>query len=350
MKKLIIALFVGWMLASTELVYGLSAGFYGGDHTIPCNGSADIEFRFTGQGPVDFSYTDGYGFYHVYNVSQSPYVFSVGPSITTTYELILVENSLGYGQILEGHKYVTVSVAGSGDAPTFTPPDYLCENASPIDLRNCFKPDASWIVSFQGNGVVGNIFYPQRAGVGSHYVVVNYSYNNSISSIGRTINVNSMPQVSLWLPSEVFLNESPFILSGGRPSGGTYSTDYGDNCIVNGNVFDPSKAGVGWHNVYYTYTTVNGCQDVAQSKIYVRMSGNDVEETVEDSFAVYPNPTKGVVQFSEPCSVDIFSTMCLVRRENSLVGSIDISDLPDGVYVLRLSNGENYFIRRIVKE
>jgi hypothetical protein len=232
----------------------------------------------------------------------------------------------------------------------FLPPDYLCENASPIDLRNYFTSNVTGTVSFKGDGVIDNIFYPQRAGVGSHYIVANISYNNSIYSVGRNINVNSMPQVTLWLPNEVFLNEPPFVLSGGRPSGGTYSTDYGDNCIVNGNTFNPQRAGVGWHNVYYTYTTISGCQDVAEAKIYVRMSGNDVEETVEDSFAVYPNPTQGVVRFSEPCSVDVFSTMCLVRRENSLVGSIDISDLPNGIYVLRLSNGENYFIKRIVKE
>ena len=156
-----------------------------------------------------------------------------------------------------------------------------------------------------------------------------------------------MPEVTLWLPSEVFLNEPPFVLSGGRPSGGYY---WGNDGIINSSVFDPSRAGEGWHTVYYTYTTPNGCQDIAEAKIYVRRSGYDVEETIDDSFAVYPNPTNGILHFTNPCSVDIFSTVSLVRRENSLVESIDISGLPTGIYILRLFDGCNIFIKKIAKE
>ena len=351
MKKALFLLLIGWMSVSTSYAQ-LSAGFYGGSQTINLGSSATIEFRFNGSSPVEFSYTDGANVFVVENVQSSPYYFQVSPSVTTTYQLRKVRNASGYGYIQEGHETVTV-VVGNGNnvvQMTFLPPTTMCENANPTDLRSYFTSNVTGTVSFNGDGVIGNIFYPQRAGVGSHYIVANLSYNNSIYSVGRTINVNAMPQVTLWLPNEVFLNEPPFVLSGGRPSGGTYSADYGDDCIVNGNTFDPQRAGVGWHNVYYTYTTTSGCQDVAEAKIYVRMSGNDVEETTEDTFAVYPNPTNGIINFSRPCSVDIFSTICLVRRENSLVESIDISDLSNGIYILRLFDGESYFIKRIVRK
>lgn len=348
MKRLIIALFVGWMLASTELVYGLSAGFYGGDHTISAGESADIEFRFTGQGPVDFSYTDGMYFYHVYNVSESPYSFSVSPITTTTYELCVVQNSLGDGTILESNKYVTVYVGSGGGTTvqmTFTPPN-LCQNANPVNLENYFWSNTTGQTWFRGDGVVNNIFNPQLAGAGAHQLEAYLlASNGQTYSVSRNVTVFEMPEVTLWLPSEVFLNEPSFVLSGGRPSGGYY---WGDG-VMNSSTFNPAIAGEGWHTIYYTYTTSNGCQEVAENKIYVRRSGYDVEETLVDSFEVYPNPTDGILYFTNPCSVEVFSTIGLVKRENVLVESVDISSLSSGVYVLRLFDGENIFVKRIVK-
>lgn len=349
MKRLIIALFVGWMLASTELVYGLSAGFYGGDHTISAGESADIEFRFTGQGPVDFSYTDGMYFYHVYNVSESPYFFSVSPITTTTYELCVVQNSLGDGTILESNKYVTVYVGSGGGTTvqmTFTPPN-LCQNANPIDLRNYFSSNVSGTVWFRGDGVEDNVFYPQSAGVGSHYIESFLSYNGTTYSVGSNISVDAMPQVTLWLPNEVLQNSDPFVLSGGRPSGGIYFVDG----IVCGNTFDPSMFSVGWHIVTYTYTALSGCQDTAETKIYIRASGFGIEEDEEDSeFSLYPNPTSGTVHFKVPCSVEVISQYRVsMYRSNSLQESVDLSAFPAGIYMLRLCDGEKVVIRRVVK-
>lgn len=343
----------------------LSAGFYGGDQTINLGSSAMLELRFEGSGPVDFSYSDGQYVFIVEGVQTSPFFFEVRPMAQTTYQLRKVRNSSGYGYIQEGHEYVTVYVGNGNNVvqTNFLPPDYLCENASPINLRNYFTSNVSGTVSFQGDGVHGDIFYPQGAGVGSHYIVASLSYNNSTYSVGRNINVDAMPQVTLWLPSEVFVNESPFVLSGGRPYGGSYSTDLGDDCIVNGNTFDPGRAGVGWHNVYYTYTTTAGCQDVAQGRIYVRAVGFGVEENLDDTgVSVYPNPTTGMVNFgirvddsesytSEPCSVDVFSVYgVLVLRNNSLQEGVDLSSLPAGIYMLRLYNGKDHFSRTVIKK
>ena len=349
MKKLIIMLLVGWILTTTGNVFGLSAGFYGGDHTISAGESATIEFRFTGQGPVDFSYTDGMYFYHEYNLSHSSHFFSVSPNTTTTYELCVVQNSLGEGEIIDGHRYVTVYVGSGGGTTiqmTFTPPN-LCENADPVNLENYVWSNTVGQIWFRGDGVVNNFFNPQLAGPGSHQLEAFLLASGQTYSVTRNVTVFQMPEVTLWLPSEVFLNEPPFVLSGGRPSGGYY---WGNDGIINSSVFDPSRAGEGWHTVYYTYTTPNGCQDIAEAKIYVRRSGYDVEETIDDSFAVYPNPTNGILHFTNPCSVDIFSTVSLVRRENSLVESIDISGLPTGIYILRLFDGCNIFIKKIAKE
>lgn len=393
MKKIVFLLIIGWMSVSAgyaqlpvkfydencavskniletlefqndSIRTQLSAGFYGGDQTISLGSSTMLELRFEGDGPIDFSYSDGQYVFIVDSVYTSPFFFEVRPMTQTTYQLRKVRNASGFGHIQEGHECVTVYVGNGNMVQTnFLPPDYLCENASPIDLRNYFTSNVTGTVSFKGDGVIGNTFYPQEAGVGSHYIVASLSYNNSIYSVGRNINVNSMPQVTLWLPNEVFVTDPPFVLSGGRPSGGAYSTDLGDYCIVNGNTFYPQRAGVGWHNVYYTYTTIAGCQDVAQGRIYVRSVGFGVDEYLEETgISVYPNPTTGMVNFgirvddsesytSEPCSVDVFSVYgVLVLRNNSLQEGVDLSSLPAGIYMLRLYNGKDHFSRTVIKK
>ena len=326
----------------------LTAGFYGGDQTINFGETTFLEFRFTGDGPVAFSFSDGAFPTTISNVTSSPYFLEVSPSSTTRYELTKVKNAFGFGDIEEEHRFITVYVGNGNNTVSmnFTPPN-VCLNGDPVNLSNYLwsnvTPSQTW---YQGDGVQGNIFYPYLAGIGSHSLEAFISYNGLTYSVRHNITVYEMPQVSLWLPSEAFDNDPPFVLSGGRPSGGFY---WGDG-VLNGNVFDPGIAGVGWHTLYYSYTTPNGCQDVAECKIYVRRSGNDVEETLEDSFVVYPNPTNGIVNFTKPCAVDIYSTVSLIRRENSLVESIDNSDLSEGVYILKLFDGENIFARRIVRE
>jgi hypothetical protein len=268
---------------------------------------------------------------------------------TTTYHLRKVMNSGGYGHIQEGHEYVTVYVGNGNNVvqTNFLPPSNLCENANPIDLKNYFTSNVSGSVSFFGDGVYGDIFYPQSAGVGSHYIESSFSYGGATYCIGSNISVNAMPQVTLWLPNEVLDNSAPFVLSGGRPSGGTYFVDG----IACGNTFNPYIYGIGWHVISYTYTAPSGCQDTAETKIYIRASGFGIEENEEDSeFSLYPNPTDGTVHFKVPCSVEVISQYRVsMYRSNSLQESVDLSAFPAGIYMLRLCDGEKVVIRRVVK-
>lgn len=348
MKKVLFLLFIGWMSVSTNYAQ-LSAGFYGGNQTINLGSSATLEFRFEGAGPVDFSYDDGQYVFIEQGIQTSPYRFEVRPMETTTYHLRKVRNSAGYGYIQEGHEYVTVYVGNGNNVVQtyFLPPSNLCENANPIDLKNYFTSNVSGSVSFSGDAVYDDIFYPQLAGVGSHYIESSFSYGGATYCIGSNISVNATPQVTLWLPNEVLDNSDPFVLSGGRPSGGTYFVDG----LVCGNTFDPSKFSIGWHIITYTYTAPSGCQDTAETKIYIRASGFGIEEDEEDSeFSLYPNPTNGVVYFKVPCSVEVISQYgASVLRNNFWQESVDLSAFPAGIYMLRLCDGEKVVIRRVVK-
>ena len=81
-----------------------------------------------------------------------------------------------------------------------------------------------------------------------------------------TITVNPLPNVTLSNFSDVCLNDPPFFLSGGSPTGGidTYSGNG-----VGSNVINPLTAGVGNHQITYSHTDANGCENSATNSINI---------------------------------------------------------------------------------
>ncbi|MCK9613654.1 MAG: PKD domain-containing protein [Bacteroidales bacterium] len=79
------------------------------------------------------------------------------------------------------------------------------------------------------------------------------------SSGNASVAYNNLPLVTFAVLPHVCVNFAPFQLTGGGPAGGNYSGPG-----VNGNMFDPALAGVGTHQITYTYTDPNtGCTDSA---------------------------------------------------------------------------------------
>ncbi len=66
------------------------------------------------------------------------------------------------------------------------------------------------------------------------------------------------------VPFDTVCGSNGFTLTGGFPTGGTYS-----GAGVNAGVFDPLAAGVGSHPITYSYTDGNGCSDSAIENIVV---------------------------------------------------------------------------------
>ena len=71
--------------------------------------------------------------------------------------------------------------------------------------------------------------------------------------------------VSLDLPqAEICSDEFGLTISGGMPEGGSYS-----GIGVSGNYFDVTVAGIGVHEISYTFTDPTGCDNVATATIEV---------------------------------------------------------------------------------
>ena len=74
-----------------------------------------------------------------------------------------------------------------------------------------------------------------------------------------------MPSVTLSPISSICINSSAVALSGGNPAGGLFT----GNGVSNGS-FDPAIAGIGTHNITYTYTDINGCIASAAQTVTVK--------------------------------------------------------------------------------
>lgn len=118
------------------------------------------------------------------------------------------------------------------------------------------------------------------AGTGTNSITVNFGTSGgnvalSVDSSGClsapisfAVSVSSTPNVSLVLSEDTVCNNSGLItLSGGLPSGGTYS-----GAGVSGGTFDPIAAGNGLHIITYSYTNTAGCSDSAFSILLVANS------------------------------------------------------------------------------
>jgi len=69
-------------------------------------------------------------------------------------------------------------------------------------------------------------------------------------------------------------------------------------------------------------------------------------------FAVYPNPTNGVVYFSEQTNVQVTNAMGQMITDGKNVNTIDISIQPAGIYFVTLTHNDGKIVHRskIVKE
>ncbi|MCB0806214.1 MAG: PKD domain-containing protein [Bacteroidales bacterium] len=149
-----------------------------------------------------------------------------------------------------------------------------------------------------------------------------------------------LPEVNLEPFEMVCVDWPSFELTGGTPAGGSYS----GTGITNG-WFDPESAGVGEHEITYTYTDPDGCQNVDMKTIWVDPcvginSNSDVSE-----LTIFPNPTTGkiTVWFDQNIStVDIIVLNTLNKQVFATTTKpsnhkiiLDLSTLEKGVYFIR---------------
>ena len=133
--------------------------------------------------------------------------------------------------------------------------DVVCEEETVVNLSGA-SPSGG---TYSGPGVTANVFNANEVGVG--FYTITYTYNDGVcvNIITDEIEVIATPEVSLTLGVEdACFEEENIILSGGSPSGGSY-TGVG----VTAGVFNTYDSGVGQFEITYSFTAANGCTGTA---------------------------------------------------------------------------------------
>jgi uncharacterized repeat protein (TIGR01451 family) len=154
-----------------------------------------------------------------------------------------------------------------GTAPvTFFAPNDLCETAGIQSGLSGGMPTGG---VYSGDGVTDNgddtyDFNPATAGVGTTTITYTVSGNSAMDDV----EVFASPMASFTAPADLCIDAGLQTgLSGGSPSGGTYSgpgvTDNGDGTYD----FNPGIAGLGAHTISYTIPGI--CEETAMDDIEV---------------------------------------------------------------------------------
>ena len=201
-------------------------------------------------------------------------------------------------------------------------------------------------------GVVNNAgFVPTTSAT---YTVTGTDANGCMGTATKTVTVNPLPVVTyVQNPNTVCVNNPPFTLSQGLPAGGTYSGPG-----VSGTTFTPVIAGGGIWPIVYMYTDGNGCTDHATASISVGCLGIDEIAAAGNGMNVYPNPFQNsiTVVFGAESSERTVAIYDLLGKQvyNAKVEAqsfdVDLTSLPQGVYLIVANAGNERMMKRIVKQ
>jgi uncharacterized protein (TIGR02145 family) len=210
----------------------------------------DAAFVISGGSPVGGTYTIG----GLPVVNFDPAVYGVGTFIVTyTYSDPFTGCTKAINQTLTVYPLPVVTMGPLAAVCTNIPP-FLLTQGSPLGGI------------YSGPGVTGgNTFNPATAGPGNHNIVYSYTDGNTCSNSDTTVITVYAVTLAVLAPfAPVCENIPPFPLVNGSPAGGVYT---GPGVV--GGIFDPAAAGVGTHNIIYTFTNINGCIDADMQTITV---------------------------------------------------------------------------------
>jgi hypothetical protein len=185
------------------------------------------------------------------------------------------------------------------------------------------------------------------------YTVTGTDANGCMDTASVMVTANALPTVTATIPqASVCVDDGNLTLTGGSPAAGTWS---GTN--VAGGIFDPTT--VGNVTITYTFTDGNGCTNSATDNINVDACIGINTIDVVAGVAIYPNPNEGQFTIQLPVvpttsvQVEVMNGLGQVVDAfvmTSTVKEVNISTLESGVYFVRVINGNNVSVHRVVKQ
>jgi len=181
----------------------------------------------------------------------------------------------------------SISVNANPDA-TITGPSDVCLSDPPF---NYTSGDPGGIWSGAGiTDVVAGTYDPAVSGVGGFLVVYEITVNGCSSIDFDTLTVHDIPVVTISGLNPHYCFDDDAVNVSVSPGGGVLNGG-----SIAGTLFDPEVAGVGEHQIIYSYTDINGCSDTAYYDLEVHAMPVASISAMEEHYCVYDDTVYPVV-------------------------------------------------------
>ncbi len=194
---------------------------------------------------------------------------------------------------------------------------------------------------------------------GSYHVTVT-DENGCVGRDTVIVIVNPLPTISVdpAFDTDYDINSGNISLTFGQPTGGAYT-----GTGVSGGLFNTTNAGIGSHNVMYTYTDGNGCSNSTTLALNISFTTGVNTTSVMDNLTIYPNPFNDQLNISfSTITIDAVSYYRVVDERGRLVlngniiskdgevkKSINTEVLESGFYYLIVVNSSGAKTIKVIK-
>ncbi|MGQ8335576.1 S8 family serine peptidase [Sunxiuqinia sp. A32] len=223
----------------------------------------------------------------------------------------------------------------------------ICEGEDPIKIE--VSPTGGTLT---GAGIQGSYFYPDMAGPGNHEIV--YEYINTGSCIGTafgSFEVHENPLVDLG-PDQVVDVDDNILLT---VSGDGCSFVWFDESTENELSIEAQEIGIGTHDIWVCAMSENNCSSIDSMILTVDISDYiDVDNSCD--LIVYPNPfSEGIyLNLNENEVITDIQLFDIDGKGYSVHQTTDrryfnLSHLPEGIYILKMTTNLKVYEFKIVK-
>ena len=295
-------------------------------NTTICNGSST---SFLAGGPA-ITYT--------WNTGVTGNFISVSPVAYTSYT---VTGTNIYG--CKNQTSCSVLVNPNPIISMFANTNHPCEG-DPVILSGSGAITYSW-----SSGISNNVaFYPSLTAI---YTVTGTAANGCSGTASNTITVNPKPNITITnTPAQICLGEKATLNAFGAT---TYKWN---NDSMSAQIFvTPNSTTTYW----VIGTDNNGCRNTATlTQVVDLCDGFISQDKPEKKFSVYPNPTNGMfdvklnsieINLIRVQIVTTFGQIIVDKVESSSTFELDISNQPNGLYILKFEINKEMKILKLQK-